>query len=101
MEGIIGKHLSLLHSDDSVKQLFPANMFSTIFRSKENLQQLLAPSKYPNPMNSKQNSIASCNKCDICKNYIAFDRTFKCTVTSKVYYIHCEMNCESANAINE
>ena len=30
---------------------------------------------------------------------MAFDRTFKCTVTGKVYYIKEEMNCESTNII--
>ena len=99
IEGFIGKSISLLHSDDSFKQLFPANMFSTICRHNKNLEQLLAPSKNPNPKNSRQNSITSFKKCDICKNYILFDRNFKCTVTDKVYYIKCEMNCESTNII--
>ena len=65
----------------------------------KNLKEILAPSKYPNPKNSRQNCITSCYKCDICKNYMVFDRTFKCTVTGKVYYIKGEMNCESTNAI--
>ena len=30
IDGTIRKHLSLLHSDDSLKQLFPANIFSTM-----------------------------------------------------------------------
>ena len=30
---------------------------------------------------------------------MVFDRTFKCTVTGKVYYIKGEMNCESTNII--
>ena len=99
IDGIIRKHLPLLHSDDSLKKLFPANIFSTIFKRNKNLKEILAPSKYPNPKNSRQNSITSCNKCDTCKNYMAFDRTFKCTVTGKVYYIKEEMNCESTNII--
>ena len=99
IDGIIRKHLSLLHSDDSLKQLFPANIFSTIFKRNKNLKEILAPSKYPDPKNSRQNCITSCYKCDICKNYMVFDRTFKCTVTGKVYYIKGEMNCESTNVI--
>ena len=63
------------NSDDYLKKLFPANIFSTIFKRNKNLKEILAPSKYPNPKNSRQNSITSCKKCDICKNYIAFDRT--------------------------
>ena len=30
---------------------------------------------------------------------MVFDRTFRCTVTGKVYYIKGEMNCESSNII--
>ena len=30
---------------------------------------------------------------------MVFVRTFKCTVTSKVYYIKGQMNCETANII--
>ena len=30
---------------------------------------------------------------------MVFERTFKCTVTGKVYYIKDEMNCESSNII--
>ena len=74
-------------------------MFNTIFRRNENLSELLAPSEYPNPKNSRQNSFIGCNKCDICKNYMVFDRNFKCTVTSKVYYIKGEANYESTNII--
>ena len=84
IDGIIRKHLSLVHSDDSLKQLFPANIFSTIFKRNKNLKELLAPSKHPDPKNSRENSITSCNKCDICKNYMIFDRTFKCTAAGKL-----------------
>ena len=83
----------------TLKKLFPANTFSTIFKRNKNLKEILAPSEYPNPKNSTQNSITSCNECDICKNYMAFDRTFRCTVRGKVYYIKCEMNRESSNIV--
>ena len=74
-DGIIRKHFSLLHRDDSLKQLFSANIFSTIFKHNKNLKESLAPSKYPSPKNNRQNSITSCDKCEICKNYMVFDRT--------------------------
>ena len=99
IDGIIRKHLSLLHIDDSLNQLFPANIFSMIFKHSKNLKELLPLSKYPNPKSIRKNSITSCNKCDICKNYMLFHRTFTCTVTGKVYYIKGEMNCESTNII--
>ena len=37
IDGIIRKHLPLLHSDDSLKKLFPANIFRTIFKRNKNL----------------------------------------------------------------
>ena len=40
IDGIIRKHLSLLHSDDCLKQLYPANMFSTTFKRNKNLKEL-------------------------------------------------------------
>ena len=73
IDGTIRKHLLLLHSDDSLKKLFPPNILNTIFKRNKNLKEILAPSKYLNPKNSRQNSITSCNKCDICKNYMVFD----------------------------
>ena len=76
IDGIIRKHLSFPHSDDSLNQLFPANIFSNIFKHNKNLKELLAPSKYPNPNNCRRNSITSCNKCNICKNYMLFNGTF-------------------------
>ena len=60
---------------------------------------LFYPSKYPNPKSSRQSSITSCNKCDICKPYMVFYRTFKYIFTGKVHYIKDEMNCESTNII--
>ena len=74
-------------------------MFSVICSRNKNLKELLAPSKYPNPKNSKQSSNTSYNKCDICKNYMVFDRAFKCTVAGSVYYIKGEMHCERINSI--
>ena len=49
---IEGKNVSLLHSDDSLKQLFPANIFSTILKRNKNLKEILALSKYNNPKTS-------------------------------------------------
>ena len=99
IDRIIRKHLSLLDIDDSLKQLCPANIFSIIFKRNKNLKEILAPSKYLNPKNSRKNCITSCYKCDICKIYMVFDRTFKCTATGKLYYIKGEMSCESTNLI--
>ena len=44
IDALIRKHLSLLHSDDSLNQLFPANLFRTIFERNKNLKEILVPS---------------------------------------------------------
>ena len=43
IDGLSEKNCCLLHSDDSLKQLFPANIFSTIFKRNKNLKKILAP----------------------------------------------------------
>ena len=56
------------------------------------MTELLAPSKYSNSSRqSRQSSITSYSKCDIYKNNMVFDKTFKSTVAGKVYYIKKEM----------
>ena len=65
------------------------------------MTELLAPSKYPNTKNSRQSYITSCNKCDIYKNCMVFDKTLKCTVTGKVYYIKEEMNVKVVLLLND
>ena len=44
IDALIREHLSLLHSDDSLNQLFPANLFRTIFERNKNLKEILVPS---------------------------------------------------------
>ena len=83
IDGIIKKHISILHSDDALKTLFPKDCFSTIYKRNKNLKGLIAPSIYTKKINTRTSSITSCNNCDICKNYMILDNTFICTVTGK------------------
>ena len=99
VDGIIKKHISILHSDDVLKTDFPKDCFSTIYKRSKNLKELIAPSVYPKNKNTRISSITSCNNCDICKSYMIFDNTFICTVTSKSYFIRCQLSCESINVI--
>ena len=99
VDGIIKKHISILHSDDALKTDFPKDCFSTIYKRNKNLKELIAPSVYPKNKNTRISSITSCNNCDICKSYMIFDNTFICTVTSKSYFIRCQLSCESINVI--
>ena len=68
MDTLVKKYLPLLHSDENLKELFPASAFNTTYRRNKDLKELLSPSLYPNRKSTKSNSIISCNTCDICKN---------------------------------
>ena len=57
IDEVIRKHLCLLHSDESLKEFFPANIYRTILKCNKNIKKILGPSKYPNPKNSRQNSM--------------------------------------------
>lgn len=48
------EHLLILDIDDLLKQSFPLNMFSTIYKNNKNLKEILAPSKYLDRKNGKQ-----------------------------------------------
>ena len=56
-------------------------------------------SKYCNHENHRQSISSNCNKFDICKIDVIFNKTFKCTVTGQVYYIKDESNCESNDTV--
>ena len=75
-----------------MKKIFPPNTIKTLYKHEKNLKEILPPSLFP----SKQikNSITSCNKCGICKNFLVSDTKFKCKVTGRVYNIRgklCKM----------
>ena len=65
IDGIIKKHISVLHSDNALKTLFPKDCFSTIYKRNKNLKDLTAPSIYPKKTNTRTSSITNCNNCDI------------------------------------
>ena len=47
IDGIIKKHISILHSDDALKIVFPKDYFSAIYKRNRNLNELIVPSVYP------------------------------------------------------
>ena len=99
MDTLVKKYLPLLHSDENLKELFPASAFNTIYRRNKNLKELLSPSLFPNRKSTKSNSIISCNSCDICNNYMVFENMFTSKVTGKKYFIKGELHCNSCNVI--
>ena len=43
---IFKKHISILHSDDALKTLFPKDCFSTIYKRNKTLKEWIEPSIY-------------------------------------------------------
>ena len=60
---------------------------------------MLAPSPYPESVNSQVNVITPCNSCDICKHYLLAERTFTSKVIGKTYFIKGDLSCHSKNVI--
>ena len=99
MDSLVKKYLPLLHSDENLKELFPASAFNIINRRNKNLKELLSPWLFPNRKSTKINSIISCINCYICNNYMVFENMFTRTVTDKKYFVKGELHCNSCNVI--
>ena len=99
IEGLIRENIHYLHSNDVLKKAFPNNKFSVIYKRKKNLKKMVAPSLYPKPNIKSNRTIVSCNKCDICKNFLIADSKLRCTVTGKTYFIKGNLLCDSCNII--
>ena len=67
--------------------------------AKKNLQDILSPSLFPCKAKQIGNSITSCNKCDICKNFLVSDTKFKCKVTGRVYNIRGKLTCNTHDVV--
>ena len=61
---------------------------------------MVAPSLYPKPSNKSNRTIVSCNKCDICENFLITYNKFRFTVTGKTYFIKDNLPCDSCNVIH-
>ena len=106
--GLIRKRINYLHSDEILKKVFPNNRFSVTYKRHKNLKEMVVPSLYPKPGIKSNRTIVSCNKCDICKNFLITDSTFRCAVAGKfrcavagkTYFIKGNLSCDSCNVIN-
>ena len=47
IDGIIKKHISVLHNDDVLKTFFPKDCSNTIYEINKNLKELIPLSIYP------------------------------------------------------
>ena len=82
-----------------MKKIFPPNTIKILYTHKKNLQEILSPSLFPSKAKQIENSITSCNKCDICKNFLLSDTKFKCKVTGRVYNIRGKLTCNTPNVV--
>ena len=96
---LVNSRLHMLHADETMKQIFPLNSITTVFKRSKNLKEMLAPSLYPTSKKKFECSIKVCNKCDICKNYLVSTTDFQCKVTGKKYKIRGNLSCNSLNVI--
>ena len=96
---IIHDNLSILYTDEDMKKLLPPNSLKTLYRRGKNLKEILSPSLFPSKPSKKESSITSCDKCDICKNYLIPDNKFRCKITGRVYYVRGALSCKSNNVV--
>ena len=82
-----------------MKTIFPQDCINSVFKRNQSLNDLLAPSSYPNNKVNRANSINSCNKCDICKSYLICSNYFTCSVTNRRYYTRGVLHCNCNNVI--
>ena len=57
---IITKDISIQHSHNTLKNLFPKDCFSNIYKRNKSLKELIVPSIYSNKINTKTSCIISC-----------------------------------------
>ena len=70
-----------------------------MYKHEKNLKEILSPSLFPSKAKQIENSITSCNKCGICKNFLVSDTKFKCKVTGRVYNIRVKLPCNTPNVV--
>ena len=86
LNSLLKKHMPLIYKDPSLKTIFLQGCINSVFEKNQSLKKLLALSLYPNNKVNRTHSITSCNKCDICKNYLICSNYFTCSVTNRRYY---------------
>ena len=99
IEGLARKHIDYVHLDEVLKKALPNHKFSVIYKRNKYLNEMVASSLYSKPSIKSNHSIVSCNKCDICKNFLITDKKFRCTVRGKTYFIKGNLSCVGCSGI--
>ena len=99
IQNIIQNNLSILHTDENMKKIFPSKSIKTLYRREKNLKEILSPSLFPAKPKNSESCITSSKKCDICKNYLITDNKFKREITGRFYNVRGNLCCNSSNVI--
>ena len=86
LNSLLRNHMPLLYTDPTLKNIFPQGCINSVFERNHSLMELLGHSLCRNSKVGRAYSITSCNKCDICKNYLICSNYFTCSVTNRRYY---------------
>ena len=89
----------LLYTDSTLKTIFPQGFINSVFKINQSLKRLLALFLYSSKKVIRTNSITSCNKRDICKNYLSCSNYFTCSITSRRFYTSGVLHCNCINLI--
>ena len=93
VRNIIRKHLSILHSNPKLKELFPRGSVIPAFRRSKNLKELLAPSRFKiaeeAQINHHNNGCFKCDRkrCDLCQKFFVESKFFPSFRTGKKYAV--------------
>ena len=96
---IIQNNLSILHTDENMKKIFPSKSIKALYRTEKNLKEILSSSLFPAKAKNSKSCIASCKKCHTCKNYLLTDNKFTCKATGRFYNVRSNLSCNSNNVI--
>ena len=97
IHNIIQNNLSILHTYENLKKIFPSKSIKTLYRTEKNLKEILSPSLFLARPTNSESCITSCKKCGICKHYMLTDNKFK--VTGRFYNVRGNLSCNSSNVI--
>ena len=99
LNSLLKKHTPLLYTDPTLKTIFPQGCINSVFKRNQTLNELLAPSLYPNNKVNRANSITSCNKYDIWKTYLICCNYLTCSVTNRRNFTRGVLYCNCNNVI--
>ena len=101
VRNIIKRHLSILHSNPKLKELFPRGSVIPAFRRPKNLTPSCFKIAEEGQISHHNNGCFKCdrNRCDLCQNFCVESKSFPSFRTGKKYTIHSRLSCDSKNVI--